>query len=259
MGLLAISLIFALLSPFCFGFLWNTPNRFVGKASFYPTTRSLPFSQSQFALAAGENISLDQIKTVRERTGAGISKCKEALATNNGDVEQSIKWLIQKEFASMDKKMSRETKDGLIGHYIHRGSKTAALVEVNCETDFVSRRPEFHKLANNLALQVTASDGLRYAYEKDIPEADITQQMEHEILHYNREHQTSYNSVADAPNDVKEALQAKAKKVLKQYVLMEQKFFENNDITVDEYIRSNILSFGENIFVKRFTLFKVGE
>lgn len=257
MMIISLSLIFALFSPLCLGFAWNG-QRTINKAAFLSSQRSLP-SRSQFALAAGESVSVDQIKTVRERTGAGISKCREALATNDGNIEQAIKWLIQKEFASMDKKMSRETKDGLIGYYIHRGSKTAALVEVNCETDFVSRRPEFHKLANNLALQVTASDGLRYAYEKDIPEADILQQMESEIPHYNREHQTSYNSVADVPESVKETLHAKAKKYLKQFVLMEQKYYENNDQTVDEYIRSNILSFGENIFVKRFTLFKVGE
>ena len=226
----------------------------------HPRLRKVLFSKRRDpSLALAAEVTLDQIKTVRERTGAGISKCKEALVTNEGNVEQSVKWLIQREFASMDKKMSRETRDGLIGVYVHRGSKMAAMVEVNCETDFVSRRPEFLKFANSLALQVAASDGLRYVYEKDIPEEDIVAQMENEIIMYNRDQKTSFNHVSEVPDDVKEILRTKAKKSLKQQVLMEQKYYDNNDMTVDEYVRSQILSCGENIYVKRFTLFKVGE
>ena len=116
------------------------------------------------------NITTEQIKSLREKTGAGMLNCKNALAENQGDFEKAVEFLRQKGLASAEKKLSRSTKQGIITSYIHTGSKIGILLELNCETDFVARRTEFQNLGKNLAMQVAASQGVEYISMDDIPQ-----------------------------------------------------------------------------------------
>jgi elongation factor Ts len=115
------------------------------------------------------NITTEQIKSLREKTGAGMLNCKNALAENQGDFEKAVEFLRQKGLASAEKKLSRSTKQGIITSYIHTGSKIGILLELNCETDFVARRTEFQNLGKNLAMQIAASQGVEYISLDDIP------------------------------------------------------------------------------------------
>jgi len=114
-------------------------------------------------------INSEQIKLLREKTGAGVLNCKNALVETNGDFEKAIEFLRQKGLASAEKKLTRNTKQGIIATYIHTGSKIGVLLELNCETDFVARRIEFQNLAKNLAMQITASSEVNYVSLQDIP------------------------------------------------------------------------------------------
>ena len=117
------------------------------------------------------DISAEQIKKLREKTGAGMLNCKNALMENQGDFEKAVAFLRQKGLASAEKKLTRSTKQGIITSYIHTGSKVGILLELNCETDFVARRTEFQNLAKTLAMQVAASSAVNYVSLKDIPES----------------------------------------------------------------------------------------
>ncbi len=116
------------------------------------------------------NITSEQIKELREKTGAGMLNCKNALIENKGDFEKAVAFLRQKGLASADKKLSRSTKQGIISSYVHTGNKIGILLELNCETDFVARRIEFQNLAKNLAMQIVASSSVNYISIKDVPE-----------------------------------------------------------------------------------------
>jgi len=116
------------------------------------------------------NITSEQIKLLREKTGAGMLNCKNALLETQGDFEKAINFLRQKGLASAEKKLSRTTKQGIVTSYIHTGSKIGVLLELNCETDFVARRVEFQNLARNLAMQIAAGEAISYITLKDIPQ-----------------------------------------------------------------------------------------
>ena len=116
------------------------------------------------------NITSEQIKALREKTGAGMLNCKNALIENNGDFDKAIELLRQKGLATAEKKSSRSTKQGIIASYIHTGSKVGVLIELNCETDFVARRSEFQTLAKNLAMQIVASNTVKYISLSDVPQ-----------------------------------------------------------------------------------------
>ena len=128
------------------------------------------------------DINPQTIKKLREKTGAGMMNCKNALKETNGDFQKAIEFLRKKGLASADKKLTREAKEGLIESYIHTGSKLAVLVEVNCETDFVSRREEFQELTKNIAMQIAASPSVIYVSFDDIPKEFIEKEIDAETL-----------------------------------------------------------------------------
>ena len=115
------------------------------------------------------NITTEQIKTLRDQTGAGMLNCKTALVENDGNLEKAVEFLRQKGLASAEKKLGRSTKQGIITSYIHTGAKIGILLELNCETDFVARRTEFQNLGKNLAMQIAASPTVKYVSLNDIP------------------------------------------------------------------------------------------
>ena len=190
---------------------------------------------------------LDKIKELRERTGVGILECKTALSEAKGDSEKAVEILRKRGIAKAVKKADREAKEGIITAYVHPGGRIGVLVQLNCETDFVARTPEFQTIAKDLAMQVAASDPA-YLSAEDIPE---------EVLA--KEKEIWRTEVGPKPEQVAEKIiQGKLKKFYAQVCLLYQPFIKDDKITVDEYIKAGIAKLGENIFVKRFTRYALG-
>ncbi|HEY8448773.1 MAG TPA: translation elongation factor Ts [Thermomicrobiales bacterium] len=175
-------------------------------------------------------ISATQVKDLRERTGAGIMECKRALEETGGDVERAIDLLKQQGLAKAEKKAGRVAMQGIVEPYIHAGGRIGALVELNCETDFVARTPDFRALAHDLAMQVAATSP-RYVAEDQIPESDWAE-LEREF------------------GDRKRALEAVS--------LLDQPFIKDPRQTIRDLIKAQIGKLGENIVVRRFARFEVG-
>jgi len=197
------------------------------------------------------NITSEQIKLLREKTGAGMLNCKNALVETQGDFEKAIHFLRQKGLASAEKKLSRTTKQGIITSYIHTGSKIGVLLELNCETDFVARRVEFQNLARNLAMQIAAGEAISYITLKDIPQqvwdSEIAIEAEREDLQ-------------NKPNNIRESiLKGRVEKNLKNFTLLNQSCIRDPDLTVEEYIKNHVSLLGENIQVGKFVKFILGE
>jgi len=196
------------------------------------------------------NITSEQIKLLREKTGAGMLNCKNALLETQGDFEKAINFLRQKGLASAEKKLSRTTKQGIITSYIHTGSKIGVLLELNCETDFVARRVEFQNLARNLAMQIAAGEAISYITLKDIPQqvwdSEIAIEAEREDLQHK-------------PANIRESiLKGRVEKNLKNFTLLNQSCIRDPDLTVEDYIKNHVSLLGENIQINRFTKFIVG-
>ena len=197
------------------------------------------------------NITSDQIKSLREKTGAGMLNCKNALIETQGDFDKAVNFLRQKGLASAEKKLSRTTKQGIITSYIHMGSKIGVLVELNCETDFVARRIEFQNLAKNLAMQIAAGNGINYIGVKDIPQDIWDSEMKIE---------SEREDLKNKPDNIKEAiLKGRVEKTLKTFTLLNQSCIRDPDLTVEEYIKNHVSLLGENIQISRFCKFIVGE
>jgi elongation factor Ts len=197
------------------------------------------------------NISSEQIKLLREKTGAGMLNCKNALVDTEGNFEKAVALLRQKGLASAEKKISRTTKQGIITSYIHIGSKIGVLIELNCETDFVARRLEFQNLAKNLAMQIAAGSSVTYISLKDIPEAIWEKEMQIELLR---------DDVQTKPEAIRNSIvKGRVEKTLKTYTLLDQSCIRDLDLTVEEYIKNHVSLLGENIQINRFQKFIVGQ
>ena len=197
------------------------------------------------------NITSEQIKTLREKTGAGMLNCKNALIENNGDFNKAIEFLRQKGLASAEKKLTRQTKQGIITSYIHTGSKIGVLIEVNCETDFVARRTEFQSLARTLAMQIASSNSVNYISLKDVPE---------EIWDTERRIESQREDLEKKPEKIRESiLNGRVEKNLKNYTLLNQACIRDPDISVEEYIKNHVSLLGENIQIGKFVKFILGE
>jgi elongation factor Ts len=193
-------------------------------------------------------ITATMVKDLRALTGAGVLDCRKALETAGGDFNQAAGLLREKGLATAAKKASRETKEGLIGHYIHMGSKVAALVEVGCESDFVARTEQFQALTRELAMQVVAA---RPAYVRieDIP-ADVMEQT-----------RSQFTSEVDSskPAAVAEKIvEGKLAKFYEEQVLLEQPFIKDESMKVKDLITQTVAKVGENIQVRRFARLEVG-
>jgi elongation factor Ts len=189
------------------------------------------------------------VKELRQATGAGVLECKQALQANDGDLEKAAVYLREKGMAAAAKRADREAKEGLIGSYIHAGSKVAGLVEVNCETDFAAGTDDFGQLAHNLAMQVVAAKPL-YMTREDIP----VETLEAEKSIYRAQMQDS----GKPENIVDRIVEGKLKKYYEETCLMEQTFIKDNTLTVKELVQQYNALLGENIIVRRFVRFEVG-
>ncbi|NCQ97604.1 MAG: translation elongation factor Ts [Microcystis wesenbergii Mw_QC_S_20081001_S30D] len=196
-------------------------------------------------------ITAQQVKELREKTGAGMMDCKRALTENAGDITKAIEWLRQKGITSAEKKASRVAAEGMIGSYIHTGSRIGVLVEVNCETDFVARREEFKKLVNDVAMQIAACPNVEYVKVADIPAEIATREKEIEM---------GRDDLANKPDNIKEKIVAgRIEKRLKELSLLDQPFIRDQNISIEELIKQAIAALGENIQVRRFQRFVLGE
>ncbi len=194
-------------------------------------------------------ITAGAVKQLRDQTGAGFMDCKRALEETDGDIEKAVALLRERGVAQAAKKASREANEGLIGHYIHMGGKFGSLIEVNCETDFVARTDEFQKLVRDLAMQVVALHA-EYPTVASIP-ADVLEARRAEIL--------ADPTTQGKPDAVREKIvDGQLRKWYEQVVLSEQPF-RDSGITVGELITQSIATIGENIQVRRFVRFEVGE
>nr|YP_011007488.1 Translation elongation factor Ts [Sporochnus bolleanus]WAM64917.1 Translation elongation factor Ts [Sporochnus bolleanus] len=195
-------------------------------------------------------ISSALVKELRQKTGAGMMNCKKALQETNGNFEEAIKTLRQKGLASADKKVLRRASEGLVNSYIHTGGKIGVLVEVNCETDFVARREEFQELVKNIAMQIAASPEVIYISTDDIPQ---------EIFIAEKEIELKKDDLTNKPIEIKEKIiLGRVEKTLKTLSLLNQPFIRDLNITVEELIKEKISLFGENIKIKRFTRYILG-
>lgn len=194
-------------------------------------------------------ITAEMVKQLREATNAGVLDCKKALLETNGDFDAAVEILRKKGLATAAKKAGREANEGLIGSYVHPGSKVASLVEVNCETDFVARTEEFQQLARDLAMHVTASRP-QYISREDVP-ADVIAK-EREVY---REQMANSGKPADV---IERIVDGKLEKWYEEVCLLEQPFIKDPQITIKDLLTSRIASLGENIKVRRFCRFEVG-
>ena len=195
-------------------------------------------------------ITAQSVKELREKTGAGIMDCKRALTEADGNVENAIKILREKGLVAAAKKAGRTTREGIIGQYIHAGGKLGVLVEVNCETDFVARTDEFQNLVREIAMQIAAANPL-YVTRERVPETALDK--EKEIFHNQAVAEGKPEKIVD------KIVEGRLKKYYAEVCLYEQPYIKDSDQTVDEFVKSKIATIKENISVKRFTRFQLGE
>lgn len=195
-------------------------------------------------------MNIQKIQELRARTGTGVLACKEALVETGGDVEQAIELLRKRGIAQAEKRLFRPTVEGVIDAYVHPGERLGVLVEVNCETDFVARTPEFRRFVHDIAMQIAACDPLAVSRE-DLPS---------EVVERERKiYQTQAESLGRPPAVIQKIVGGKMEKFYRDVCLMEQPFVKAPETTVGEYLKEQISKFGENIRVKKFARFKLGE
>lgn len=195
-------------------------------------------------------IEVSRIQELREKTGAGILDCRKALVETGGDIRQAMVWLREKGLAMARKKADRATHEGVIGSYIHPGSKLGVLVEINCETDFVARTEDFQELVKNVAMQVAAAGPLYLTRESIAP--DVIEREKGIYLTQARE--------SGKPAPVLERIaEGKLEKFFSEVCLLEQPFVKDSEITVRELLNQKIAKLGENITIRRFTRYRLGE
>ncbi|MFN9872754.1 MAG: translation elongation factor Ts [Cyanobacteriota bacterium] len=196
-------------------------------------------------------ISAKLVKDLRDKTGAGMMDCKKALTEAKGDTEKAIEWLRQKGIASAEKKAGRTAAEGAIGSYIHTGARVGVLVEVNCETDFVARGEIFQELLRNVAMQIAACPGVEYVSTEHIPA---------EVAEREKQIEMGRDDLAGKKEEMKEKIVAgRIGKRLKELALMDQPFIKDSTLTVAELVKQVAGKVGENIQVRRFTRYTLGE
>ncbi len=199
-------------------------------------------------------ISMSAVKDLREKTGAGMVDCKNALVEADGDVEKAVELLRKKGMATADKKAGRVTAEGAVGSYIHMGGKVGVMVEINCESDFVSRGEEFQQLVKDVAMHIAASDP-KYLRREEVP-ADVLDK-EREIL---RDQLKNDTKNANKPADViDKIIEGRINKYYEENVLLDQAYVKDPSKTIGELVAEKIASIKENITVRRYTRYKMGE
>jgi elongation factor Ts len=190
------------------------------------------------------------VKQLRDETGAGMMDCKNALSESEGDIIKAQEFLRKKGLASADKKAARATAEGRIASYIH-DSRIGVLVEVNCETDFVSRGDIFKELVDDIAMQVAACPQVKYVVTEDVPEEFVNKEKEIEL---------QKEDLASKPEQIRSRIvEGRIRKRLEDLALLEQPYIKNDKLTVKDVVKQTIATIGENIKVKRFVRFNLGE
>ncbi len=190
------------------------------------------------------------VKELREKTGAGILDCQKALAENGNDIEKAIDYLRQKGLAAAAKKAGRETNQGLIHSYIHMGGKIGVLIEVNCETDFVARNEEFKSFVNDLALQVAAAKP-SFVRREDIPADTVGKEK--------AIYEGQAKEMGKPPAAWQKIVDGKLEKFYQESCLLEQAFIKDPAITIKDLLSQKIAKIGENMNIRRFTRYQLGE
>jgi elongation factor Ts len=203
-------------------------------------------------IAKGKQMSIDAklVKTLRERTGAGMMDCKKALMEVDGDLDLAVDQLRKAGIAKAEKKSSRAANEGVVFSYIHHGNKLGVLVEVGCETDFVAKTEGFNELASSIAMQVAASNPLA------VDESGISK----EILDREKEIFVDQAKSSGKPDNVVEKIvEGKLNKFVQDNCLMHQSFVKNPDVTISQLVQEAVAKLGENITINRFVRFALGE
>lgn len=203
------------------------------------------------ALTMQVAVNAKAVKVLRDASGAGMMDCKKALVDAEGDYDTALEALRKKGLMIADKKAGRQASEGIVETYIHTGSKLGVMVEVNCETDFVAKRPEFQELAKAIAMQVAACPTVEVVDSKDISDEWIAQEKKIEA---------ASEDLQGKPEQIIEKIVAgRVEKAVKAKLLMEQPYIRDTNLSVEELIKSYIAKLGENIQVARFVRFNVGE
>jgi elongation factor Ts len=195
-------------------------------------------------------ITIDQIKALREESGVGILDCRTALEQSDGDFEKALEALREKGFAKAEKRAEREASEGIVEVYSHGKGRIGVLVELNCETDFVSKTDKFKEFAHEIALQVTAA-GAEFVSEEDIDE---------EILAAIREEALVMVKEEGKPEKIWEnIIEGKIKKFKDEKVLLNQKYIRNDELTIRDMLNNTIAAMGEKLVIRRIARFELGE
>jgi elongation factor Ts len=196
------------------------------------------------------NITPELVKTLRDKTQAGIMDCKEALKEADGDMEKAVEHLRKKGLATAQKRAGRATSQGQIGSYIHAGGKMGVMVEVNCETDFVGRTDQFGEFVHNIAMHIVAAN----------PVCVRREEMPSEVVEKEKEIYRAQARETGKPDQVIEKIvEGKLVKFFKDSCLLEQAYVKNPDITITDYLNDTIVQTGESITIRRFARFVLGE
>ncbi|MDD5746345.1 MAG: translation elongation factor Ts [Candidatus Omnitrophica bacterium] len=194
------------------------------------------------------SVTNEQIKLLREKTNAGFMDCKKVLTETNGDMEKAVAELRKKGLAVAAKRAGKSTKEGCVESYIHLGGKIGVLVEINCETDFVARNEQFKAFVKDIAMQIAAANPL-YLNPEDVPPTLV-----------NKEKEIFAAQAGDKPANVLEKMLAgKLNKFYQEVCLMEQPYVKDDKITIKDYLNAVIAKIGENIVIRRFVRFQLGE
>jgi elongation factor Ts len=195
-------------------------------------------------------VTAAMVKELRERTGSGMMDCKRALSEVGCDMEKAIDYLREKGLAAASKKAGRVAGEGLIGSYIHLAGRIGVLIEVNCETDFVAKTDDFRSLVHELSMQVAAARP-EFVRREDVPEEKV--QKERDIL------AAQVKDEGKPEKIIQKIVDGRLEKFFKENCLLEQTFIKNPDLTVQQVLNERIMRLGENIVVRRFARFELGE
>ena len=196
-------------------------------------------------------ITAKLVKDLRDKTGAGMMDCKKALGESSGDLNKAVEWLRQKGIASAEKKSGRVAAEGAIGSYIHTGARVGVLLELNCETDFVARGDLFQGLLRDLSMQVAACPNVEYVSVSDIPKS---------ISEKERLIEMGRDDLATKPEQIKSKIvEGRITKRLKELALLDQPFIRDSSKLVEQLVKEVAGQIGENIQVRRFTRYTLGE
>lgn len=195
-------------------------------------------------------ITVDQIKALREETGVGILDCRKALEDTNGDFDKALEALREKGLATVAKRGERETSEGILDLYSHGDGRVGVMVEVNSETDFVSRSEKFRDFAHEIALQIAAS-APSYVRVEDIPE---------EVLEQRRQTEREEALAEGKPEEIVEKIvEGRIKKFVDEACLLSQNYIRDDDLTIEQLLLQNVAAIGENIVIRRFVRWEMGE